>query len=105
MIGRRRHGPASVTVAEAAARPPEVVLLDVREDDEWAGGHAPGAVHVPMGRVRADVVPTGRTVYCICRSGQRSGRVARALQGAGIDVRNVTGGMTAWAAAGLPIER
>ncbi|QYG93178.1 rhodanese-like domain-containing protein [Iamia sp. SCSIO 61187] len=91
------------TVTEAAHRPAGSVLLDVREDDEWAEAHAPDAVHVPMGRLTLDTVPPGRPVYCICRSGNRSGRVVAALVAAGIDARNVAGGMQAWAAAGLPV--
>ncbi len=81
------------------------VLLDVREDDEWDAGHAPDAVHVPMGQVadRAGELPTDRPVVCICRVGGRSGAVADALQGAGYDVRNVDGGMLAWEQAGLAV--
>jgi rhodanese-related sulfurtransferase len=80
-------------------------LLDVREDDEWEAGRAPGAVHVAMGQVaeRIDELPADRTVVCICRVGGRSGAVAHALAGAGYDVRNVGGGMVAWELAGLSV--
>ncbi len=80
-------------------------LLDVREDDEWAGGHASVAVHVPMGQVvdRMSEIPTDRTIICICRAGGRSASVATHLSGAGYDVRNAAGGMQAWAAAGLSV--
>jgi rhodanese-related sulfurtransferase len=80
-------------------------LLDVREDDEWEAGRAPGAVHVAMGQVaeRIDEIPADRTVLCICRVGGRSAAVANALAGAGYDVRNVDGGMLAWELAGLSI--
>ncbi|MCU0310213.1 MAG: rhodanese-like domain-containing protein [Acidimicrobiales bacterium] len=93
----------SVTVAEASGRDPSSVLLDVREDDEWAAGHAPDAVHVPMSRISLEDVPAGRPVYCICRSGNRSGRVTEALVHAGVEAFNVTGGMIAWNDAGLPV--
>ena len=81
------------------------LLLDVREDDEWEAGRAPGAVHVAMGQVaeRIDEIPADRTVVCICRVGGRSAAVANALAGAGYDVRNVAGGMQAWAGLGLPV--
>lgn len=81
------------------------LLVDVREDEEWAAGHAPEAVHVAMGSVseRIDEIPADRTVLCICRVGGRSGAVAGALAGAGFDVRNVDGGMLAWEQAGLPV--
>ncbi len=81
----------------------EALLLDVREDDEWTAGRAPGAVHVPLGRLVAGDVPADRPVLALCRSGNRSGKAAVTLAAAGVDVRNVTGGMTAWAAAGLPV--
>ncbi len=79
------------------------VLLDVREPAEWESGHAPQAEHLPMGRVRPDAVPRDRTVIAICRSGNRSGRVADALAADGVPVHNLAGGMAAWAAAGLPV--
>jgi len=81
----------------------EALLLDVREDDEWAAGRAPGAEHVPLGSLQPGAVPTDRPVLALCRSGNRSGKAAQALAAAGVDVRNVTGGMKAWAAAGLPV--
>ncbi len=81
------------------------LLLDVREDDEWAAGHAPAAVHVPMGQVadRIGELPTDRTIVCMCRVGGRSQSVAVHLAGSGFDVRNVAGGMQAWAAQDLPV--
>ena len=81
------------------------LLLDVREDEEWDAGHAPAAVHVPMGQVvdRLVELPTDRTIVCLCRVGGRSGSVAVHLAGAGYDVRNVAGGMVAWAAVDLPV--
>ena len=91
------------SVEEAHGRPAGAVLLDVREDDEWAAGHATGAVHVPMGRLTPDRLPEGRPVYVICRSGNRSGRVVEILTAAGVDARNVRGGMIAWERSGLPV--
>jgi len=80
------------------------VLLDVREDDEWTAGHAPGALHVPLSEVGGDVARFGgRQVLAVCRGGNRSARAATALARAGIDVRHVAGGMSAWAAAGLAV--
>lgn len=82
------------------------VLLDVREDDEWAAGHPPDAVHLPLARVGDDVSRfTGQEVLAVCRSGGRSATAAETLALAGIKVRNVAGGMTAWAAVGLPVVR
>ena len=92
----------TVTPRQAHDRPPGSVLLDVRENDEWDAGHAPGAVHVPMGRLTPDNLPAGRPIYCMCRSGNRSGRVAEVLVASGFEAYNVTGGMLAWEHAGLP---
>ncbi len=82
-----------------------VFLLDVREDEEWVAGHAPDAVHVAMGSIsdRIEMIPTDRTVVCVCRVGGRSGAVAGALADAGYDVRNLAGGMLAWEASGFPV--
>jgi rhodanese-related sulfurtransferase len=89
----------------AATVPDDVWLLDVREDDEWAAGHAPGARHIPLGQLGARVaeVPQDELIYVVCRSGHRSGQAAQALAGAGWRAVNVAGGMQQWAAAGLPM--
>jgi len=96
---------SEVTVQEAAdaAASNSVLLLDVREDDEWEAGHAQGAVHMPLGSIDPSTFQADLPVVAICRSGRRSGRAAELLAQAGIDVVNMAGGMTAWAAAGLPV--
>lgn len=80
-------------------------LLDVREPEEWEAGHAPGANHIPLGELGArwGELPEGRIVVCVCRMGGRSARAAEALKGVGVEAYNLTGGMTAWAAASLPV--
>lgn len=83
----------------------EALLLDVREDHEWAEGHAPGAAHVPLGRLDPAQVPRDRPVLAVCRLGGRSEHAAQVLAASGVDVRNVDGGMQAWAAVGLPVVR
>lgn len=83
-----------------------IQLLDVREDNEWAEGHAAGATHIIAGHVGAKLsqVPNGtRPLAVMCGSGYRSTVAASVLERAGRDdVVNVTGGMTAWRMAGLP---
>jgi rhodanese-related sulfurtransferase len=96
-----------VGVVDAHGADGHTVLLDVREADEWAAGHAPGAVWIPLGqleRARTEV-PFNRRIACVCRSGNRSARAAEALISWGFDAVNVAGGMKAWAAAGLPVVR
>jgi rhodanese-related sulfurtransferase len=84
----------------------DAYLIDVREDDEWLAGHAPGAVHLPMMEVpaRLDEIPEQGDVLIVCRSGHRSGEVVGYLLGRGFEhVRNVSDGMIGWAAAGRPL--
>jgi rhodanese-related sulfurtransferase len=89
----------------SAQLPAGIFLLDVREDDEWAAGHAPDAVHVRLSELpaRSDEIPRDREVYVICRSGARSAYAAEALAGAGWTTVNVADGMTGWAVAGRPM--
>ena len=84
----------------------DAVVVDVREPDEWTAGHAPNALHIPMGTVpeRLDELPeVDEPLAVICRSGGRSDRVVQWLVHQGFDVVNVDGGMRAWAAAGKPM--
>jgi rhodanese-related sulfurtransferase len=82
-----------------------VVLLDVREDDEWQLGHAPQARHIPMGDVPARLaeLDADAELYVVCHVGGRSQRVAQYLARNGFRPVNVTGGMLAWAGAGRPV--
>jgi rhodanese-related sulfurtransferase len=82
---------------------PDAYLIDVREPDEWDAGHAPDAHHIPMMEVPARVaeIPADADVVVVCRSGGRSGQVVGYLMNQGWDnLRNLDGGMRAWAAAG-----
>lgn len=80
-------------------------LLDVREADEWSAGHAPAANWIPVAEVesRMDELPKDRQILAICRSGGRSAAATETLVGAGRNAANVTGGMEAWARAGLDV--
>jgi rhodanese-related sulfurtransferase len=94
-----------VPQVQAVAVPADGWLLDVREQDEWVAGHAPEARHIPLGELgmRSGEIPADRTVYVICRSGNRSAHAAHALNGAGWCAVNVAGGMHDWQAAGRPM--
>lgn len=96
----------NVSVSELADELPEgVLLLDVREADEWAAGHAPNALHIPMSQIagRLGELPQDGNLFVICRSGGRSARVTAYLNDNGWDAVNVAGGMQSWAAAGRPM--
>ncbi|MGC5617525.1 rhodanese-like domain-containing protein [Georgenia sp. Z1491] len=98
--------PSTITIADLPGQtiPEGYTLLDVREDDEWEAGHAPGAVHIPLGELteRADELGDD-DILVICRTGGRSARAAQWLNQSGYDAWNVDGGMTGWAAAGREI--
>lgn len=82
----------------------EAVLVDVRESEEWDAGHAPDAVHRPLG----DLDPAefaGRAVITTCRGGGRGSRAAEALDAAGVDAVGLRGGLRAWSEDGGAIVR
>jgi len=83
----------------------DALLLDVREDDEWRSGRAPGAVHVPLAELPDHVadLPLDRMIVCVCRSGGRSARAAAFLVEQGFDAVNLDGGMQAWERRGGPL--
>ena len=80
-------------------------VLDVREPDEYAEVHVPGAVLIPLGELpaRQDEIPEGRPLLVICATGARSARAVEALRAAGYDASNVVGGTRAWVDAGFAI--
>jgi rhodanese-related sulfurtransferase len=96
----------TVTVADVADELPEATtLLDVREDDEWEAGHAPNALHIPLGDLAARLaeLPEDNSLFVVCRGGGRSARATAYLNANGWDATNVDGGMRAWQAAGKPM--
>ncbi|MBE7533935.1 MAG: rhodanese-like domain-containing protein [Chloroflexi bacterium] len=102
--------PATVDVKTVAAvkERDDVVLLDVREQWEYDEGHIPGVTLIPMNEVasRLSEIPTDKEVIVTCRSGNRSGQIADFLRAQGFDnVHNMQGGIIAWEAAGLPVDR
>lgn len=99
-----------VDVATLAAKLPEgVPVIDVRTPGEYAGGHVPGAVNVPLGFAVTDpalsALDKSQPVYVICQSGGRSARASDQLAAAGFHAVNVEGGTGAWIAAGHEVEK
>src|SRR5262249_25027140 len=97
-----------VGVEELESRPPQAGILDVREPEEFAHGHVPGAVNLPQADLatRLAEVPRNRPVYLICQGGFRSLRAAQFLRQRGFaDVVSVKGGTEAWRAAGKPLAQ
>ena len=86
------------------------LLVDVREDNEWANGHLPGAVHMGRGIIERDIetqVPeTARKIILYCGGGFRSALVADNLQKMGYtNVESMDGGWRGWIEAGLPTAK
>ena len=105
-FGLHKHD-IDVADAQAGDRAGHLALVDVRELDERARGFAPGSRHLPLGQLKARLseLPRDRPVAFICQSGRRSAMAATAARRAGLDARNVTGGMNAWERKGLDIDR
>jgi len=81
-------------------------VLDVREDYEWQEGHVPGATHIPMNDVPAqlDRLDDGARIFVICKLGGRSMTIANYLEGQGYDVVSVAGGTEAWIESGRELS-
>jgi rhodanese-related sulfurtransferase len=85
-----------------------IVLVDVRETDEYASERIPGAMSLPLSDFNVQSLPAdgGRAVVFQCGSGVRSARAVDICRKAGLPHdSHLKGGITAWKAAGLPIER
>lgn len=97
-----------VQTVAAIKEDPGVIVLDVREQYEYDEGHIPGVTLIPMAEIpnRLSEIPTDKQVIVTCRSGNRSGQVTDFLREQGFDnVHNMTGGILAWQAAGLTVEK
>ena len=85
-----------------------VTVLDVRPEDEFALGHVPGALNIPLGKLeqRLGELPVDREVIAYCRGPYcvLSFEAVAALRARGYLVRRLEDGYPEWKAAGLPIE-
>jgi rhodanese-related sulfurtransferase len=105
------EGIPSTSVADARAQlqaPSPPLLIDVREPHEYAAGHAPGAVNVPLSQVSrwAETQPKDQPTLVICQSGRRSLNASKTLLELGFtSVTNVAGGTSDWISQGYPVDR
>jgi hydroxyacylglutathione hydrolase len=86
----------------------EVTVVDVRRESEWAHGHLPGALHIPLGTLagRIGEIPRGQPVVVQCQGGTRSAMAASVLLSHGVrDVINLRGGYEEWRRDALPIAQ
>ncbi len=99
---------ATVSVHALKKQAGSVIVLDVRTEKEWNTGHIEGAIHIHGGKLQENfqLVPRDKPVTVICGSAYRGSIAASFLKREGYeDVSNVLGGMSAWKAAGFPIEQ
>ena len=87
----------------------QIVVIDVREPEEFARGKIPGAYTIPRGVLEMQVdgrLPLESTVVLYCGAGGRSALAAKSLAEMGYEkVENLQGGWGAWVKSGLPVER
>ncbi|MFW6723045.1 rhodanese-like domain-containing protein [Streptomyces sp. MAR4 CNY-716] len=97
--------PATLATDQARTRLDELVVIDVRTPAEYASGHLPGAVNIPLDHVRRALddirhAAERRDLLVVCASGARSENACKLLAGEGITAATLAGGTGAWAAAG-----
>ncbi|MEV6292771.1 rhodanese-like domain-containing protein [Streptomyces sp. NPDC051896] len=102
--------PLALDTDQARARLAELTVIDVRTPGEYASGHLPGALNIPLDRIRRALPEirhaAGRgDILMVCASGARSESAGRLLAEEGIPTATLTGGTSAWADAGLDLDR
>ncbi len=103
-----RHQEVSATELAAMLKAGEVQVVDVREVDEFAAGHIPGATNMPLSNFQASKLPQadGKRLVLNCLGGKRSAMALEKCSTAQAAVdTHLAGGFGAWQAAQLPVER
>ena len=103
-----KHHEVDPAALHAMIQADKALVVDVREADEFAAGHIPGAVNMPLSTFNPQAVPDsrGREVVLSCLGGKRSGMALDKCRAAGAAIEtHLAGGFGAWKSAGLPIER
>lgn len=107
-FGKPKHKEITAAQLDALIRKGEALVVDVREVNEFADGHIPGAVNLPLSTFQASKLPKaeGKTIILNCLGGKRSGMALDKCSVAqeAVDT-HLAGGFGAWASAGLPVER
>ncbi len=82
-------------------------ILDVRQPDEFKGGHIAGAKLIPLNELgqRMQELPMDKDILCVCRSGSRSSAAMRQLTQSGYKALNLRGGMMGWQMSGYPMKK
>ena len=113
LVEAAKQGVREITVDEVLARKQAndaFTLVDVREDGEWAAGHATGAIHLGRGVIERDIVKAipdkAAPLVLYCGGGFRSALAAESIQKMGYkQVRSMAGGWSEWIARGGPTTK
>lgn len=102
--------PVSLSPAQAAARLAEFTVIDVRAPGEYATGHVPGALNIPLDRLDKALpalksASARGSLLVVCASGTRSTRACDLLAEADIEAATLGGGTSAWESEGLGLDR
>ncbi len=100
--------PTALDASQAGARLDELTVLDVRTPGEYASGHLPGALNIPLdqiGRALPALAEVRGELLVVCASGARALRACEVLSEHDIRAVTLTGGTQGWAAAGQRLER
>ncbi|OIK07521.1 rhodanese-like domain-containing protein [Streptomyces monashensis] len=102
--------PVALGTDQAGARLHEFTVIDVRTPGEYASGHLPGALNIPVDQLRRALPELRHAaerggLLMVCASGARSGNACAFLAEQGIPAATLTGGTTAWAGAGHGLDR
>lgn len=103
------HGPRTLGVDEARTRLPGLTVVDVRTPGEYAAGHVPGALNIPLDHLDSALPALrrlpGERLLMVCASGARSENACRVLAEHGIGAMTLTGGTQGWARRGQELHR
>ena len=111
MLGRGAGGAGKLSTHDAVnlINREKAVLIDVSEPAEYAAGHAAGAKSVPLGQLETSAaLPKNKALplVVVCTTGARAGRAVTTLKKLGFEnARALAGGLEAWRAANLPVEK
>lgn len=98
--GNVTHDELRAVVKSGAA-----AIVDVREPNEYAAGHVPGAISLPLSVFDPAALPKGKPVVLVCQAGGRSLKALQAAVAAGVkDIRHYPGGTGGWRGLGEPVE-
>lgn len=102
--------PHALSPEQALTRLHELTVLDVRTPGEYATGHLPGALNIPLDQISRALPAVQQAadrgdILVVCASGARSGSARKTLAEYGIDTTTLAGGTAAWAAAGHDLHR